>query len=106
LSMGLEPLAYVQALASPFVAVGVALLILWVLTRMILLSRSDLSFVLPATALGYVLNAIFAVVFLNESLSAYRWAGTLLIFAGAALVGSDPKGLSTDGVNCQKSKSS
>jgi drug/metabolite transporter (DMT)-like permease len=95
LSMGLAPLAYVQALASPFVALGVVLLILWLLTRMILLSRSDLSYVLPATAVGYVLTAIFAVAFLKESLSPYRWAGTLLIFAGVALVSSDPQGLNT-----------
>jgi uncharacterized membrane protein len=95
LSMGLEPLAYVQAFASPFVVLGVLLLIFWLLTRMALLSRSDLSFVLPATGLGYVLNAVMAVFVLKEFVSPYRWLGTLLIVAGAALVGSDPKGLST-----------
>jgi uncharacterized membrane protein len=95
LSMGLRPLAYVQALASPFVGLGVVLLILWLLTRMALLSRSDLSFVLPATGIGYVLNAVLAALILKEFISPYRWLGTLLIVAGAALVGSDPKGLST-----------
>src|ERR1700760_3038422 len=51
-SMGLQPLAYVHALVSPFVGFGVVVLALWLLTRMALLSRSDLSFVLPATGIG------------------------------------------------------
>ncbi|HEX4772081.1 MAG TPA: hypothetical protein VH351_14695 [Bryobacteraceae bacterium] len=97
ISMGLRPLAYVHALASPFVGLGVVLLVLWLLTRMALLSRSDLSFVLPATGIGYVLNAVLAALVLKEFISPYRWLGTLLILAGAALVGSDPKGLSTSG---------
>lgn len=97
LTMGLQPLAYIEALASPFVGLGVILLILWLLTRMALLSRSDLSFVLPATAIGYVLNAVFAVIVLKEIITPRQWLGTVLIFAGAALVGSDPKGLSTSG---------
>src|SRR5436305_8786929 len=83
LSMGLHPLAYVQAFASPFVVLGVLLLILWLLTRMALLSRTDLSFVLPATGLGYVLNAVLAVFVLKELISGYRWLRTLLTAAGA-----------------------
>ncbi len=95
IAMGWRPLAYVEAMTSPFVALGILLLVLWILTRMVLLSRSDLSFVLPATAVGYILNAVFSVTVLHESIGAAQWAGTLLIFAGAVLVGSDPRGLHT-----------
>jgi uncharacterized membrane protein len=101
-AMGLNPLPYLHAAGNPFVSAGVVLLILWMLTRMALMSRSDLSFVLPATASGYVLNAILSVVFLKETLSGWQWLGTMFIFAGAALVASDPKGLYTSGPAAQR----
>ncbi len=66
---------------------GVLLLILWTLSRMTLLSWADLSFVLPVTAIGYVLSALFGFAFLGETVSHKRWLGTLLIVAGVALVG-------------------
>jgi uncharacterized membrane protein len=65
--------------------VGIALLIAWALMRIRLLGLADLSFVLPVTAIGYVLNAVVGAVWLGEHVSAQRWAGTLLIMAGAAL---------------------
>jgi uncharacterized membrane protein len=80
-----SPLA---ALLNPYVAGGIALLILWTLSRMALLSRADLSYVLPVTALGYVLNAIAGRYLLAESINAERWAGTVLIVIGAVLAGS------------------
>jgi drug/metabolite transporter (DMT)-like permease len=41
---------------------------------------------------GYVLNAVLGQAFLGETITAWRWAGTALIVAGAALVGfSDAK---------------
>ena len=48
------PLAYIAALFRPWVALGVLLLILWLLSRMTLLSWADLSYVLPVTSVGYV----------------------------------------------------
>ncbi|HEX4808756.1 MAG TPA: EamA family transporter [Bryobacteraceae bacterium] len=86
--VGLNPLGYVRAMLSPFVAAGIALLILWLLTRMALMSWADLTFALPLTGLGYVLAAVFGKVFLNESVSAKHWIGTLLIFAGVAVIGT------------------
>lgn len=72
---------------SPFVPAGVALLILWTLSRMSLLSRADLTYVLPVTALGYPLSAFAGKLFLNEQVDGRRWLGTLLIVAGTVLVG-------------------
>lgn len=77
----------IAALFHPWVALGVLLLILWTLSRMTLLSWADLSFVLPVTALGYVLTALSGQFLLGETLSPKRWIGTLLIVAGVALVG-------------------
>ncbi len=73
---------------DPLVALGIALLILWLLSRMALLSWADLSYVLPVTAAGYVLNVAAGRVFLGEHVSLARWAGALLIVAGVALVSS------------------
>ncbi len=83
-----SPLHYLRAMLDPAVALGVALLILSVLTRMALLSMADLSFVLPVTAIGYVLAAFLGKTFLHEAVTAQRWTGTVLIVIGAALVGS------------------
>jgi uncharacterized membrane protein len=55
---------------------------------MAMLSWADLSYVAPVTAIGYVLNALMGRAFLGERVSGARWAGTLLIVAGVALVGS------------------
>jgi drug/metabolite transporter (DMT)-like permease len=86
--MTANPLAYLAAMLEPFVAVGILALILAVLARMTLLSLADLSFVLPVTAVGYVLAVVIGRVFLHEAVSGQRWLGALLIFGGAALVSS------------------
>ena len=75
------------AIFTPWVALGIALLILWLLTRMVLLSWADLSYVLPVTSLGYVANALMGHFFLGEHITTARWGGTLLIVAGTVLVG-------------------
>jgi drug/metabolite transporter (DMT)-like permease len=81
-----SPLEYITVLFRPWVAAGVGLLILWMLSRMALLSWADLSYVLPVTSIGYVLVAIVGHVFLREQISTTRWAGIALIVAGVALV--------------------
>jgi uncharacterized membrane protein len=84
LSLGLKSPA---GALSPFVFAGIALLILWTLSRMTLMSWADLSYILPITAVGYVLSAVAGKVFLDEQISLTRWSGTLLIVAGIVLVG-------------------
>ncbi len=82
-----SPLRMLLAIFTPWVALGIVLLILWLLTRMVLLSWADLSYVLPVTSLGYVANALMGHFFLGEHITPARWGGTLLIVAGTALVG-------------------
>jgi uncharacterized membrane protein len=84
LSLGLKSPA---GAFSPLVFAGVAFLILWTLSRMTLMSWADLSYILPITAIGYVLSAVAGKVFLDEQISMMRWSGTLLIVAGIVLVG-------------------
>jgi drug/metabolite transporter (DMT)-like permease len=84
------PFRYLEAFLNPWVVLGVSLLILWTLARMALLSWADLSYVLPVTALGYVLTVLSGWVLLAEQVSWQRWAGTLMIVAGVSLVGNTP----------------
>jgi uncharacterized membrane protein len=86
-ALGLSPLAYIRLIFSPWVLVGTMLLILWLLSRMTLLGWADLSYVLPVTAIGYVLTAVLGKYFLGEEISYQGWAGTGLIAAGIVLVG-------------------
>ena len=88
--LGSAPLGYIEALFTPWVALGVTLLIVWMLSRMALLSWADLSYVLPVTSIGYVLAVFMGRFFLLEDVSWPRWAGSLLIVAGVALVSSTP----------------
>src|SRR5664279_6025467 len=81
-----NPLEYIAALFQPLVALGVLLLIVWQLSRMALLSWTDLSWVLPVTSIGYVVVALIGKVLLHESITGRRWAGIVLIMAGVALV--------------------
>jgi uncharacterized membrane protein len=80
------PLSYITALFEPWAALGVVLLVLWMMSRMTLLSWADLSYVLPVTSIGYVLVALTGKFLLNEQITARRWAGILLIMSGVALV--------------------
>src|SRR5579862_8290797 len=82
-----SPLDYLAAIFSPHVALGIVLLIVWLLSRMTLLSWADLSYVLPITSVGYIITTVIARFVLNEQISLTRWSGTLLIVAGTALVG-------------------
>jgi uncharacterized membrane protein len=87
-SVNLNPLSFLRVMMDPAVATGIVLLILWLLSRMTLLSWADLSFVLPLTSLGYVLAAVFGKVFLNETVTGAHWLGTGLIFVGTTIVGT------------------
>jgi len=79
--------AYLQIILNPWVLLGTALLILWLLSRMTLLSWADLSYVLPVTSIGYVLTAILGKYFFAEQITWQRWLGTAAIMAGTILVG-------------------
>jgi drug/metabolite transporter (DMT)-like permease len=51
-----------------------------------LLTVSDLSFAVPATAVTYVLETVLAKYVLKERVSWLRWAGASLVVCGVALV--------------------
>lgn len=81
----------VGPLAHPLVVLGIAVLILWTVSRIKLFEIADLSWVVPVTSIGYVLSALAGALFLNEQVTPARWAGTVLIMAGASLTGLKSK---------------
>lgn len=85
--VGNTPLDLIAALFHPWVALGVALLIVWTFAHMALLSWADLSYVMPVTAIGYVVTAFAARFILGEAISPERWVGIVLITVGVTLVG-------------------
>jgi uncharacterized membrane protein len=87
-TMSANPADYIRAMFHARVALGIVLLILWLLTRMTLFSWADLSFVAPVTAVGYILAAVLGHFYLGETVTLGNWIGALLIFFGTAFVGT------------------
>ena len=51
-----------------------------------LLSIEDVSFAVPATAMGYVIETILARWILHEQISLRRWVGAMLVVVGVFLI--------------------
>ena len=66
------PWSYITVLFQPWVALGVVLLILWMMSRMTLLSWADLSYVLPVTAMVLGSFAVITIMTKNSVLEEIR----------------------------------
>ena len=77
-------------LLNPWIVLGIALLILFFASYLTALSWADLTYVLPATAISYVLMAMLAQRILHERVTMNRWLGIALITAGVGFVASGP----------------
>jgi uncharacterized membrane protein len=75
-----------HAAQNPMIWLGTLLLLVFFALYSAALSWADLSFVLPATSFGYIVNVAFAHHFLRETVSPLRWFGTILIAIGVILV--------------------
>jgi len=75
-----------QIVQSPMIWTGTVLMIVFFLLFLTVLSKADLSFVLPVLSIEVVVNVAFAGYFLNEPVSTARWIGTMLISVGVLLV--------------------
>jgi drug/metabolite transporter (DMT)-like permease len=78
------------AVLNPWVAVGIVLLLAFFAAYTTALSWADLTYVLPATSLGYVLLAFVAKFALHEQISVMRWLGIALISGGVGFVAGGP----------------
>jgi uncharacterized membrane protein len=82
--------ALLLAILDPWVATGILLLLAFFACYMSALSWADLTYVLPATSLGYVLVALIARFGFHEQISPTRWLGIALIAAGVGFVAAGP----------------
>lgn len=79
-----------HAVATPWVAGGIVLLIGFFASYLTALSWADLTYVLPATSLGNVVVAMLSRFWLHEQISPARWLGIVLITAGVGFVARGP----------------
>ncbi len=82
-------------LVNPWIALGICLLVLFFCSYLTALSWADLTFVLPATALSYVIMALLARIFLHENVTLTRWLGIALITMGVGFVATGPSSTAT-----------
>jgi drug/metabolite transporter (DMT)-like permease len=75
-----------RALSNQWVIVGVALQAVFFFVYMTLLSRAEVSQLLPMTARDYIVVALLAQWALGEVVTPARWAGIGLITFGVYLV--------------------
>jgi len=75
-----------RAMRSGWMWLGLGLLAVAFFSLLTLLSRENVSFVVPLTALSYVVGALMAKFFLGEEVSYVRWLGVLLVVLGVVLV--------------------
>jgi len=72
--------------ASPQILLGVFFEALFFVCLLILMSRSDISFLWPLTGLSFVFATFAAMIFLGETVSFSRWLGVILIVIGAGFI--------------------
>jgi drug/metabolite transporter (DMT)-like permease len=79
------------AITNPWVGMGIVMLLGFFASYMTALSWADLTYVLPASSLGYVLLALIARFALHERISLTRWVGIALVSSGVGFVTSGPE---------------
>jgi drug/metabolite transporter (DMT)-like permease len=93
------------------ILLGVFFEALFFVALLILMSKTDISFLWPLTGLSFVFATFAAILFLDERVSAIRWLGVLFIMLGAAFISYSehvkPKnpptaGLTNEAPNAQK----
>lgn len=75
-----------RAFRSGWMWLGLALMALSFFSLLMLLSWENVSFVVPVTALSYVLGAFGGKFILGERIEARRWIGVALVCVGVLLV--------------------
>jgi drug/metabolite transporter (DMT)-like permease len=75
-----------SVITNPNFLAGISLEAAFFATLLFLMSRADVSFIWPLTALGFCFTTLAARFLLHEHVSLTRWAGVFLIIAGAALI--------------------
>jgi drug/metabolite transporter (DMT)-like permease len=81
-----DPGALIHAIATPYIVMGIALLIGFFASYLSALSWADLTYVLPTTSIGNVVLALLSRFWLHEQITPSRWVGIFLITLGVGFV--------------------
>lgn len=91
-SISLSHISHViLAVTNPWVALGIVSLLTFFACYTSALSWADLTYVLPATSVGYILLALIAKYQLHEQITTGRWFGIALITMGVGFVAGGPE---------------
>ncbi len=74
-------------LTSPYIWLGIACLMAFMIVHMLLLTWADYSYVQPATSLSYATVALLSYFLLGEFVTPLRWLGIAAICFGVFIVG-------------------
>src|ERR1700722_19890873 len=66
---------------------GVFFEALFFVCLLIMMGKSDISFIWPLTGLTFVFSTFAAIWFLHETVSPVRWIGVMLVVIGAVVIG-------------------
>ena len=88
---------FLRAFTSPWIWLGIACLLTFLVSYMIVLSWADYSFVTPVSAITYGVAALMGHWILGEVVTPQRWLGVILICFGVALVTRTPSSSRTQG---------
>ena len=80
----------IHAVLTPWVGAGIVVLIGFFASYLTALSWADLTYVLPATSIGYVIMELLGRFWLHEYVSPWRWLGIVFITAGVGFVARGP----------------
>ncbi|MFL6214146.1 MAG: EamA family transporter [Blastocatellia bacterium] len=75
-----------RTLTNKWFLVGLFFMAVSFFSFLAVLSWADLSLVLPATSISFVITTVGAKLYLKENISSVRWVGIVLVCAGVALI--------------------
>jgi len=75
-----------SGLTSQQIWLGIFFEALFFIGLLVLLAKSDISFIWPLTGLSFVFATFSAMWFLGEQVSLVRWVGVALIVLGAGII--------------------
>ena len=91
--------SFLKVFSNASIWFGMFSLLIFFVSYLLLLSWADLSFIQPASAIGYANVVLLGHFLLGEFVSPARWVGVLIICIGVVLVGgTEPSSSSQKGV--------
>src|SRR5688572_283396 len=75
-----------RGVTSKLIVGGVAFEAIFFTCLFVMISRADVSFVWPLTALTFVFSTLAARFYLHEQIDSLRWVGVIFIVVGAGLI--------------------